>query len=653
MKRYFFTYVLFVLSFQIFAQNKIDSLEQVLKVHSLTEEKLQTEILLAEAYLDVDLNASRKYLEAISEKIKEKHSSEYHIRYHLAKSILLRIKGEPNLAYIESMMALEHTVNNADSLLYKSKIYNSLGSIADDQSNISKAIEYHLIALRYAEKIDYEKQIATICNGLGRAYIYLSDYETAKLYFKRAIDIKEKRKEFDKHLARGYVNMSNCLDAEGNYTESLQYLDKSILLKKKYKSNDIATDYNNKAYTLLGLKRLNEAETAVNRSIKISDSLGLETDKMYALSTYAEILFAQNRIREAQQNMEQSIEMSKKNNDLYLAKYNLDLMYNIFLKKKDYQKALMYYKERTQVLDTVNSIRSKKEVEKLALEFETEKKNKAIELLNVEKNLNEIKLKKSNQLQIAFLIAAVLILMILFLLRARHKNKVKTDLLLKESMERNFQMKLADSEMQALRAQMNPHFLFNCLNSINSFIIKNEQEQATEYLSKFSKLIRRVLNNSKEPKVTLGNEIETLKLYIELEALRFNNTFEYSIIIQPNVEIDYLEIPPLIIQPYVENSIWHGLMHKKEGIGKLTITIEQEEDHIEVTIEDNGIGRDAAAQLKSKSAEKRKSYGMNITSERLKNSINSTIETSHVEVIDLKDSEDNSIGTKVVIKIGI
>ncbi|MBV1924766.1 MAG: histidine kinase, partial [Flavobacteriaceae bacterium] len=296
---------------------------------------------------------------------------------------------------------------------------------------------------------------------------------------------------------------------------------------------------------------------------------------------------------------------------------------------------------------------SKKEVEKLALEFETEKKNKAIELLNVEKNLNEIQLKKSKQLQFAFLLAAVLILMILFLLRARHKNKVKTDKLLKESMERSFQMKLADSEMQALRAQMNPHFLFNCLNSINSFIIKNEQEQATEYLSKFSKLIRRVLNNSKEPKVTLGNEIETLKLYIELEALRFNNKFDYSIDIQPNVEIDYLEIPPLIIQPYVENSIWHGLMHKKEGDGKLNINITQEEDHIEVTIEDNGIGRDAASQLKSKSAEKRKSYGMNITSERLKNSINSTNETSHVEVIDLIDSNNNSLGTKVIIKIGI
>lgn len=395
-----------------------------------------------------------------------------------------RISGDFKLGNKEAYLALEYAKTNVDSLLYKSKIYNCLGSIADGQSDISKAIEFHLNALRYAESINYKKQIATTCNGLGRAYLYLPDVDKARLYFERVISIKEKRNEYDEHLARGYLNMSNCLDAEGRFSESLVYLDKSILIKKKFKSIDLTTDYNNKAYTLLGLNRLNEAEISVKQSIALADSLGLDIDVMYAFSTYAEILFAQNRIQEAQQFMEKSIALSKKNNDLYLAKYNLDLMYNIFLKKNDYQNALKYYKARTKVLDSVNSIRSKKAVEVLALEYETEKKDKAIELLNKDNELKKIKLKQSNQFKFTFLTIALLSLIVLFLLWKQYQNKIKTAALLKESMQQSFDKQITNSELQTLRSQMNPHFLFNSLNSINSFIIKNNKEKASEYLTK-------------------------------------------------------------------------------------------------------------------------------------------------------------------------
>ncbi|MEM7187749.1 MAG: histidine kinase, partial [Bacteroidota bacterium] len=197
----------------------------------------------------------------------------------------------------------------------------------------------------------------------------------------------------------------------------------------------------------------------------------------------------------------------------------------------------------------------------------------------------------------------------------------------------------------------NPHFLFNCLNSINSFIIKNEQEKASEYLSKFSMLIRKVLSNSKASKVTLADELEALELYIEMEALRFNNSFEHSITVGKEVEKDYLEIPPLIIQPYVENSIWHGLMHKSNGTGRLHVDIQQEDDTLICTIEDNGIGREAAGRIKSRSVVKRKSFGMNITKERLEHINEKAKDTTHVAVIDLKDANGEAAGTRVVIKI--
>jgi LytS/YehU family sensor histidine kinase len=154
--------------------------------------------------------------------------------------------------------------------------------------------------------------------------------------------------------------------------------------------------------------------------------------------------------------------------------------------------------------------------------------------------------------------------------------------------------------MMALRAQMNPHFLFNCLNSINSFIMENDPDSASEYLTKFSRLIRLILNNSQPGPVTLASEIESIRLYVEMEAMRFNNRFSYKIDVDEDLEINTIEIPPLLIQPYVENAIWHGLMHR-DSKGHLLIQFRQEDRYLCCIIEDDGIGRQQAKLLRSKS----------------------------------------------------
>jgi len=650
--RYFVLLTLLFSSIQINAQSKSDSLKQVLKTQLSIDEQIKVKIQLAELYLDNDPKKAKEYLDSVQLKLHKNSETIFHIRYNIAQSIYYRMEGHFNDAKNYAEQALVYADSHMDSIEFKAKIYNSLGTIADDESNIQVAIKFHLIALRYAEKYNNPTLLATILAGIGRAYLYLSEFDIAKGYLTRAIAIKEQNNQYDFHLASYYTNLSNCYDAEANYEESLYYLDKSIELNKSNNNSlNLITVYNNKAYTLFLMNNLPEAETTVQLALFLADSLNVELEAMFPYSTYAEILFAQNRVKKASLMMEKSIELSKNYNDLYLAKYNLDLLYNINLKNGDYKQALDYFQQKSVVIDSIYNIKSRKEVERLALEYETEKKNKEIELLNKESRINEIELKKSNQLQAAFLFATVLALLVLFLLWSRQKNKVKTDKLLKQAMEQDFEKKLAESEMQALRAQMNPHFLFNCLNSINSFIIKNEQEQASEYLSKFSKLIRCVLNNSKSSKVTLANELEALELYIEMEALRFSNKFEYKIKVDSEVEKDYIEIPPLIIQPYVENSIWHGLMHKKEGIGILLIEIKKENDILVCTVEDNGIGREAALKLKSKSAVKRKSFGMNITKERL-NYINQKYKArTNIEVIDLKDTMQKGSGTRVIIKI--
>ena len=219
-----------------------------------------------------------------------------------------------------------------------------------------------------------------------------------------------------------------------------------------------------------------------------------------------------------------------------------------------------------------------------------------------------------------------------------------------EKIKSNYQKKISELETKALRAQMNPHFIFNCLNSINSFILRNDTDVASEYLTKFSRLIRLVLDNSRTSIISLSSELECLKLFIEMEEMRFADKFEYTIHVNEKLNTETIKVPPLILQPYVENSIWHGLLHKNEK-GKLKIEISEQDGYIICVIEDNGIGREAAREAKSKSSGHRKSHGMGITSQRVIE-WNQDNEAA-VKISDLYDEEKEPAGTRVEIKLKI
>ena len=205
-------------------------------------------------------------------------------------------------------------------------------------------------------------------------------------------------------------------------------------------------------------------------------------------------------------------------------------------------------------------------------------------------------------------------------------------------------------ELSALRSQMNPHFMFNSLNSVKAYIVQAKPEVAADYLSQFAHLIRRILQNSREKLITLQEEIDTLELYINLEQFRVNHAFDYIQEITQNVDARAVLIPPMLLQPFIENAIWHGLMHKKEN-GKLRLSFVREEDQIVCTIHDNGIGRHRSQEMQNISAKKHKSLGMGITQNRvdLMNRLNAYGIT--IEVIDLKDLTGDALGTKVVIRL--
>ena len=220
----------------------------------------------------------------------------------------------------------------------------------------------------------------------------------------------------------------------------------------------------------------------------------------------------------------------------------------------------------------------------------------------------------------------------------------------KEELKGQFQLQLAEVEMTALRAQMNPHFLFNCLNSIKLFIVENDVKSAADYLTKFSKLIRLILQNSKDKLVILADELEALELYIEMEKMRFDHQFNYEINVAPDVEAMNIEVPPLLIQPYVENAIWHGLTHIDRP-NRLLISIEKEKEKIICTIEDNGIGREAAQKRKRGRESQKKSLGMKITQNRIDLTQQLYKVETNVEIIDLKNDDGSAAGTRVILSM--
>lgn len=246
-----------------------------------------------------------------------------------------------------------------------------------------------------------------------------------------------------------------------------------------------------------------------------------------------------------------------------------------------------------------------------------------------------------------WMLASILILGIGYLLYRLRIAQVRKE----ERLKSDYERRLADVEMSALRAQMNPHFIFNSLNSIEYYIISNDPEKASDYLNRFSRLIRLTLQNSKTTIVRLKDDLEGLQLYIELESLRFDNLFDYEVQVQQGMDLEKTMIPPLLIQPYVENAIWHGLMQKKGEKGMLSISISKRKNNLICYVEDNGIGREAADRLKSKSAMKRKSYGMKITSDRL-DALNHLAGTkASVQIFDLKNDQGEAAGTRVELVI--
>ncbi len=221
-----------------------------------------------------------------------------------------------------------------------------------------------------------------------------------------------------------------------------------------------------------------------------------------------------------------------------------------------------------------------------------------------------------------------------------------------QKLKTEYEKQLMESEMSTLRLQMNPHFIFNSLNSIRYYILKEDSEKASDYITAFSKLLRMILQHSREKTIKLEDELDALRLYIEFERTRFENKFDYSINVDEGVDTSNIPIQPLLIQPFVENSIWHGLLHK-DGTGHLTVRLYKEGDFLCVEVEDDGIGRDKSREYNSAKSSTYKSMGMQITKDRLKMMAKVQSSEAGYRIVDMVNPDGSPAGTKVILKIKV
>ncbi len=323
--------------------------------------------------------------------------------------------------------------------------------------------------------------------------------------------------------------------------------------------------------------------------------------------------------------------------------------------RNDFEKAYHFNESSHQMKDSIFNEATAKQLNELQTKYETEKKEKQIALLAQEKELQTKETQRQATLKQASFGGLFAVLLIAGLLIYTLRQRIKTQKMLmaknEEVKSARFRQQLSELEMKALRAQMNPHFIFNCINSINRMVLSGEGGDASRYLTKFAKLIRLMLENSETPTVSLEDELLMLEAYLQLESLRFKEKIRYDIVVDEAIDRETTYLPAMVLQPFIENAIWHGLM-PKEGDGLIKITIQEDNDVLKCIIEDNGVGREQALELSEGQVTKKKSMGLQITEERLKLLSKERLKEL-ICITDLKDSMNHALGTRVDVLIPI
>ncbi len=550
------------------------------------------------------------------------------------------------LAYAEKALKLSKKLN------YKRGVaiaYFSFARINGYQANDTAALFYYNKALKIGEEINDSKLIGNLSNNIGAIYLNSGDNINALLSYLKSIKAFEKIGDKNSQMMP-YNNMGNIYMDRVNYKMALNYFLISLTLAKetKNKYNTISA-LGNISQVYLQTGKYSAALNYANDALKLSEETGEKTrisafydlvGTIYlfksnylaasqmatkALSTskaindksgiansnylLGKIYLKTNDFTRATDCLKQALALSTELNQKYLTRDIYTALCEVYEKTRNYKNALFYNKLYSTLNDSLLNEKNTAKIEELNTEFEVEKKDRKISALNKESNIKTLKIengRKTNQ-QLYFLVIGSLFVIAILIISVRLQVKSKKEIALKTE-----ELNKQKVEIARYQSQMNPHFVFNAMSSIQSLIVANDNKQALTQLLAFTKLMRVTLSNSSEDLITLSDEIAFLKQYMVFEQRRFINIIEFNLLIDEGLNVNETFIIPMLLQPFVENAIKHAGLNKIEH-AKIEIKIKiKSEAVLEINISDNGNG------LKNKESTEHKSKAIKITKERIR-----------------------------------
>ncbi|MFS4418360.1 histidine kinase [Maribacter sp. 2307ULW6-5] len=458
--------------------------------------------------------------------------------------------------------------------------------------------------------------------------------------------------DLNSKIADAYSEGNQFMEAERYYGNSLEMANQQTPTRALRENEKVADFYNKKndyqeeialrKNSLRELNKLNVRERGA-RELDLGDTLTSQRINYKIANAY----IAQDKYSEAISHLEQSIVEADFEDDLLVQKDATRKLSEVYEVKGDFNKALQTYQAYVNVVDTLY-VRKEEEISRAArftreissvqnrikgLEQERELTASKYNLALTEQALSQESYKRQQWLIYSLVLGLCLMgLAAFFFYRSNQQQKLANNLL----------------ALKSLRSQMNPHFIFNALNSVNNFIAKNDERSANKYLSDFSKLMRSVLDNSEADFIPLSEELQLLELYVKLEHSRFPDKFDYHIEIEEGLNVEHFQIPPMLLQPYIENAIWHGLRYKRAK-GTLEIRVAAVTgNQVQVTIRDNGIGRQASARAKTQHQKKKRSKGMANIARRV--AILNKMQPDKVSIA-INDLKEDGSGTEVILTL--
>lgn len=653
---------LFIISEASFSQTKLDSLKRELV--STTNDSVKVELKMKISREVHKADDHQKDIEIASQAVEVALNWNDTLLYsHALNNLGLLYRYHQQYADAIPLHKKAFDIIEHDPLatpLDKMIFANNTGVASRHNSDYNTAVYYYLKSLTIAERESDLKNIEIACNGLGNVLISIPNRQDEALaYVQRALAIAKATKN-SLGIAMNYLTISDYYGSKGQYTTSRKYL--NDLLQVNIEREDkygIGMTFQSIGNSFLAEgKDLKTAKNNFNQSLKLFEELKDRLKQAYVIHSLGTIYFNEKDLGNSLVQFKKSLEYSMELKNKRLIMKNAEMISHIYEEQLNPQQALNFYKISQQYKDSLNLAEQATEIAAINNRYNFEKKESEIALLKKDKSLQTSELKnnktKLKGRGITILLMAVSLFSVLLLALYQNRNRktrIKTERKLQqqenEKTQAVYEKNLMEAEMLATRMQVNPHFLFNCLNSIKYLIQSNQNKKAIEYLIIFSRFVRMVLETSQKPLSSIIEELELVGYYLRLEENRFNDDFTFHIENKIPDGGKHVELPTLLLQPFVENAIWHGLLPSEKALKNVTITADLHDSGILISIDDNGVGRNNTIKKTST----HQSMGNKISEERIQLFNKSYSNNIICDIIDKVDEQGNAIGTCVTLII--